>query len=178
MDEGLISRRYAKALFKYAGKQQFQRLIYQKMKLFQENYAKYPGLQRALMNPMLSAEAKEQLLSTAVGIEAEGPYLQAIRLLIHNHREMYMRSIALMYQKIYREAYGIIRVDITTATEMSEDVARKMEVAVKKRTTKSIEFVYKIDPSIIGGVILQVGDRQMDASVRHELMEIRTKFMD
>lgn len=81
MDEGLIARRYAKALFRYAQSLGVEELVYDKMKLFQANYISHPDLQKALLNPMLSVDDKIQLLSTAIGIEPGQAYLRAIRLL-------------------------------------------------------------------------------------------------
>ena len=69
MDEGLIARRYAKAVFRYAQELNAADAVYEKMKLFEKNYIAHPDLQKALLNPLLSPEDKEMLLSTAIGIE-------------------------------------------------------------------------------------------------------------
>ena len=69
MDEGLIARRYAKAVFRYAQELNATDAVYEKMKLFEKNYIAHPDLQKALLNPLLSPEDKEMLLSTAIGIE-------------------------------------------------------------------------------------------------------------
>ena len=169
MDEGLIARRYAKAVFRYAQELNAADAVYEKMKLFEKNYIAHPDLQKALLNPLLSPEDKEMLLSTAIGIEPGEAYIKGIRLLIRNHREMYVRSICLMFQKIYRAANGIIRVKIITAMD-------KIKEFVRRHTDKTIEFVHKVDPSIIGGFILQIGSRQLDASLMKELKEMSLQF--
>ena len=102
MDEGLIARRYALAMLKVAQKYNAAEEVYQKMKTFEQNYISHPDLHKALLNPILSPRDKEQLLTIAIGIEPGTLYLRGIRLLIKNHREMYIRSICLMYQKLYR----------------------------------------------------------------------------
>lgn len=177
MDEGLIARRYAKAMLRYAEELGAAGLVYEKMKLFETNYIAHPDLQRALLNPLLSPKDKEMLLSTAIGIEPEEIYIKGIRLLIKNHREMYVRSICLMFQKLYRAANGIIRVKITTAIDLSEEALEKIKAFVKRHTTKKIEFVFRVDTSIIGGFLLEVGSRQLDASLLKELKDIRLQLM-
>ena len=173
MDEGLIARRYAKAVFRYAQELNAADAVYEKMKLFEINYIAHPDLQKALLNPLLSPGDKEMLLSTASGIEPGEAYIKGIRLLIKNHREMYVRQICLMFQKLYREAYGIIRVKITTAVELSKEALEQIEDYVKRRyASKKIEFVHKVDSTIIGGFVLQIGTEQLDASVMKELKEI------
>ena len=96
MNEGLIARRYATAILKVAQAHGAAGEVYEKMKLFEQNYIAHPDLQKALMNPVLSPADKENLLTTAIGIEPGMFYVRGIRLLIHNHREMYIRQIALM----------------------------------------------------------------------------------
>ena len=86
---------------------------------------------------------------------------------------MYVRQICLMFQKLYREAYGIIRVKITTAVELSKEALEQIEDYVKRRyASKMIEFVHKVDSTIIGGFVLQIGTEQLDASLMKELKEI------
>ncbi|MFR1242834.1 MAG: F0F1 ATP synthase subunit delta [Butyricimonas faecihominis] len=176
MDEGLIARRYAKAVFRYAQELNAADAVYEKMKLFEKNYIAHPDLQKALLNPLLSSEDKEMLLSTAIGIEPGEAYIKGIRLLIRNHREMYVRSICLMFQKIYWAANGIIRVKIITAMELSDETMDKIKEFVRRHTDETIEFVHKVDPSIIGGFILQIGSRQLDASLMKELKEMSLQF--
>ena len=94
MDEGLIARRYAKAVFRYAQELNAADAVYEKMKLFEKNYIAHPDLQKALLNPLLSPEDKEMLLSTAIGIEPGEAYIKGIRLLIRNHREMYLPDVS------------------------------------------------------------------------------------
>ena len=156
MDEGLIARRYALAMLKVAQKYNAAEEVYQKMKTFEQNYISHPDLHKALLNPILSPRDKEQLLTIAIGIEPGTLYLRGIRLLIKNHREMYIRSICLMYQKLYRKVYQIGRI-------------KKL---VTDRTSRQIEFVEKVDPAIIGGFVLRVNSMQLDYSVGGELKKI------
>ena len=163
MDEGLIARRYALAMLKVAQKYNAAEEVYQKMKTFEQNYISHPDLHKALLNPILSPRDKEQLLTIAIGIEPGTLYLRGIRLLIKNHREMYIRSICLMYQKLYRKVYQIGRIKIITAVALKQ---------VTDRTSRQIEFVEKVDPAIIGGFVLRVNSMQLDYSVGGELKKI------
>ena len=138
MDEGLIARRYAKAVFRYAQELNAADAVYEKMKLFEKNYIAHPDLQKSLLNPLLSPEDKEMLLSTAIGIEPGEAYIKAM--------------------------------------ELSDETMDKIKEFVRRHTDKTIEFVHKVDPSIIGGFILQIGSRQLDASLMKELKEMSLQF--
>lgn len=177
MNEGLISRRYAKALLMFAQERGAAKEVYVKMKIFEDNYIAHPDLHRALMNPLLSLHDKESLLSTAIGIDPTGDYIRGIRLIIKNHREMYVRTICLMYQKLYREANHILRVEILTAIKLDVEELNKIHALIKHHTTDKIEFVHRVDPSIIGGFILKVNSQQLDASVQKELKVLRLNLL-
>lgn len=150
--------------------------VYEKMKLFEQNYVSHPDLQKALTNPVLSPKDKENLLTTAIGIDPGIFYIRGIRLLIHNHREMYIRQIGLMYQRLYRQAYHIGRVKIIMATQLSEEAIDRIKKLVTDRTSNTIEFVERIDPSIIGGFVLRVNSMQLDLSVSRGLREFKMKL--
>jgi len=84
----------------------------------------------------------------------------------------------LAYQDIYRRANHIARVTITTAVALDKEVLDRIGDLMKKQTDKTLEFVYEIDPSIIGGFILRVDSMQLDASVNSELKKLRLKLLN
>lgn len=172
MNEGLIARRYALALLKVAQHHHAEEAIYQNMKLFEQNFISHPDLQKALMNPMLSPRDKEQLLTTAIGIEPDNFYVKGLRLVIRNHREMYLRSICLMYQKLYRKLYKIGQIKIITAMELDDQAINRIKKLITDRTSNQIEFVEQVDPAIIGGFILRVNSMELDYSVSGELRKV------
>lgn len=176
MNEGLIARRYALAMLKVAQKMNAADEVYEKMKLFEQNYISHPDLHKALMNPMLSPRDKEHLLTIAIDIEPDTLYLRGIRLLIRNHREMYIRSICLMYQKLYRKFYQIGRVKIITAGKLSPAVIDRIKKLVTDRTSRQIEFTEQTDPALIGGFILRVNSKQLDVSVSGSLKKVAKAF--
>lgn len=172
MNEGLIARRYALAILKVAQKHNAAEKVYQKMKTFEQNYISHPDLHKALLNPVLSVRDKEELLTIAIGIEPGVLYLRGIRLLIKNHRERYIRSICLMYQKLYREAYGIERVKVITAVALKPEWRERIKKWAVGHTSKQMEFVEQVDPSLIGGFVIRVNSMQFDSSVAGELKKI------
>ena len=173
MDEGLISRRYAKALLKFAQDRGTTDQIYEEVKKFEENFVSHPELQKALLNPVLSAKDKESLLAAAVGVAPGEDYLRFVRLVIHNRREAY-----LMYQELYRELKQIAQVRIITAMELNEEAIGKIKSLILQRAGQEVEFIHEVDPSIIGGFIVRVDSMQLDASVNKELKLLRLKLLN
>lgn len=178
MNEGLIARRYAMAILKVAQKENAAAEVYEVVKQFEQNYTAHPGLHKALLNPVVSAHDKESLLVTALGLDQPGElYLRGIRLLIANHREMYIRLIGLMYQKLYREVYRIGRVKIISAVKLDDLTLERVKRLAKQDTSyETFEFVEQTDPALIGGFIVRIGTRQLDFSVGGELRKLAKAF--
>lgn len=177
MDEGMISRRYAKALLKFAQDRGSADQIYKEVKMFEETFISHPELQKALLNPVLSAKNKESLLAAAVGTDPGVDYLRFVHLVIRNRREAYIRPICLMYQELYRELKHIAQVRIITAVKLDEKTIDKIKSLILQKAKHEIEFVHEIDPSIIGGFIVKVDSMQLDASVSKELKLLRLKLL-
>ncbi len=178
MNEGLIPRRYAKALYKYAQDNGSADAIYEKLGVLVKAYAEHPKLDKAMSNPALSASDKEALLVAAFGEDPGNELLRFIRLVIKNRRETFMRTIALEYRSAYRNANGIALITIVTATQLDDNVLGKIRAIMQQKTDKKLEYAYQVDPTIIGGFILRVDSMQLDASVNNELKKLRLQLMN
>ena len=174
MNEGLIARRYAKALLKYAQEKDKTFPVYEAARQVEASFIAHLDLQEAMLNPVLTASQKEALMLSAAGVDAASSeeYLRFVRLLLRERREDYLRPIMLMYQKLYRDVNHIVRAQIVTAAPLDKQIlARHCKDA-------KLEFEHKIDPEIIGGFVLNVGGEQLDASIEKELKQLRLKLIN
>lgn len=178
MNEGLIPRRYAKALYKYAQEHQCTQQVYADSQRLEEAFATHPALSKALSNPALSVKEKEQLLVAAAGTDAGTAILRFINLVILNHREAYFRAAMLDYQEVYRKENNMARVTITTAAPVSDEIVTRIKNLLKTQLDKELEFVYLTDPALIGGFVLRVESMQLDASIQNELKKLRVKLLN
>ena len=161
MNEGLIPNRYAKALYKYAQEHGVAEPIYEEMKRFDDAFKAHPEISKVLGNPALSPSDKVRVLSSAFGEKPDDHLLRFVQLVIK-----------------YRKANRIARVTITTADALPKEVLDRIGDLMKKQTDKTLEFVYEIDPTLIGGFILRVDSMQLDASVNSELKKLRLKLLN
>ena len=102
MSNGLIPRRYAKALYKFAEEKGNTAAMYTTMLTLTDSFKSNPELQKVLANPFVSNTDKETLLTSAAGTEAPADYADFVRLLIENRREEFTWLIALDYCDLYR----------------------------------------------------------------------------
>ncbi|MDR0427756.1 MAG: F0F1 ATP synthase subunit delta [Dysgonamonadaceae bacterium] len=174
MDTGVISSRYARAIYEYAEEKGMEALIYKEMSVLANNFQKLPRLRKTLINPMISIDSKISILITACGIEIADVLGKAIEIIVKSGRAEYMENIALKYEEVYRKAKGIVIVNLTTAEAIDKDVEKALlGIIPKEESEKTFEFNSVIDPSIIGGFILEIKDRLMDAGVRTQLNQLR-----
>ena len=175
MNEGLIARRYAKALLKYAQEKDKTFPVYEAARQVEASFIAHLDLQEAMLNPVLTASQKEALMLSASSEE----YLRFVRLLLRERREDYLRPIMLMYQKLYRDVNHIVRAQIVTAAPLDKQILSRIEEVVARHCKDAkLEFEHKIDPEIIGGFVLNVGGEQLDASIEKELKQLRLKLIN
>ncbi len=178
MNDGLIPNRYAKALYKVANERGDTAQVYAQMNLLNAAYEVQAGLKKAVNNPFLPLADKLQLLCTAAGADGNGSTARFMELVVKNNRVDFMRDIALAFMRQYRENNGIARVEIVTATELGDNEINAIIDVVKNQLKgKTIELSKRVDPSLIGGFMVDVDSRVLDASVKNQLEKLRLKLL-
>lgn len=180
MNEGLIARRYAKALYKVALEQGSDKRVYGLMKTLSASFDSNSGLQEALANPFVGNADKKSLIVTASGATAADTLIaDFVKMLEHNHRMEYMREIALAYIAIYREAHKIYLVHVDTAAPMAEKEAERLKGLIASHLGQgaSMEYSSAVVPDLIGGFRVSVGNERLDASVANELKQLRLRLI-
>lgn len=179
MNEGLIPRRYAKALLKFAVEKNADKRVYALMTTLAHSFAANPGLDSTMANPFIAPGKKEELLVTAAGADAKDEvYRDFLKLLRSNNRLPLARAIALAYVEDYRKANNIYRVEVTAAMPMDaagEERLKKLILSHLEGGT--MEYDFKVDPDLIGGFTVNVGSERLDASIKNELKQLRLKLL-
>lgn len=182
MDQGLIPRRYAKALYAVGVERSDTANLYQLMQALGKAFADTPGLAATVANPFVSDADKTSLLIKAVGGNDGKPdttYVDFLKLLEKNKRTALARDIARAYVDLYRQQNAIYRVDICSAAPMGERERARLEQIIAKHVGEgTIEYNYTTDPSLIGGFTVTVNSERLDASVSSQLKQLRLKLVN
>ncbi len=182
MDQGLIPRRYAKALYAVGVERSDTANLYQLMQALGKAFADTPGLAATVANPFVSDADKTSLLIKAVGGNDGKPdatYVDFLKLLEKNKRTALARDIARAYVDFYRQQNAIYRVDICSAAPMGERERARLEQIIAKHVGEgTIEYNYTTDPSLIGGFTVTVNSERLDASVSSQLKQLRLKLLN
>lgn len=179
MNEGLIPRRYAKALFKYALERGASERVYGLMQSLSAAFAAQDGLQSVMSNPFVSDGDKVSLLDTAAGATAaDGCFHDFIKLLIANKRISMVRAIALAYEGLYRRENNIYRVNVVVAAPIGADEEWRLKSLIEKHLGgATMEYTRTIDPDLVGGFVVNIDSERLDASIKNELKQLRLKLL-
>lgn len=172
MNAGIISTRYARAIYEYAAEKGKETVLCEGMRSLAKSFAQFPALRGVMNDPTLTAEQKIEVLTIAAGAHLNETLLQGIHLVIKNKRSNYMGNIALMYDQIYRKAKGLVTVQLTTVKPADEKTKAELIAVIAQVTGNKVEYQAKTNPDIIGGFILEIEDKRLDASVKEQLRMI------
>jgi len=176
MDVGIISNRYAKAIFQYGLECKAENRLREELSILSEQFRAVPMLNKVLDDPTVSSAKKMDVLTTAAGKEVSDAYRQVIRLIVKNGRARYMQSIALMYDEVYRKAKNRMIMKLFTTDPASAEAKKKL-VELVHGNEKQVDFVAKTNKDLIGGFILEIEDRRLDASIRNQLNQLRLELI-
>ncbi len=177
MDNGKISVRYARALFQVAQEQGCEAEVYDGLTRFAHNYLlAIAQFNEVLADPIVAREEKVKLLEMAVGEPIHGCLKQFIAFVADQKREDKMFLIAMKYMEMYREKHHILSTQVTTATQLPEETYDKIKAFVKQTFDADAELDVHIDPSLIGGFILDIENSRMDASVVGQLNALKNRL--
>ena len=143
-----------------------------------DSFSLEPGLRVALGNPILPAEEKLKLLTAAGGIEVSDLYERFMHLVLEHKRESLLLFMAHIYIHLYRKDKRITRVQFSTAVPVSEEVKVHLQNKLKEETGSTIEFSGIVQPELIGGFRLRIGNYRIDASYATQLRDIRSRLLE
>lgn len=171
MNIGIISARYAKALYSYACKMGVEDEVYREMESISAVFLKLPRLRETLVNPASSWSGRMKLIAVAAGGTLCESTKRFLVLMYRHRREEMLQFVAVSYISLYRDSKNIHVLKFVTAVPVDSEVEEKMRRLVNSGIDGEVEFDKVVDPEIIGGFILQLGSKCFDSSVRRQLQQ-------
>lgn len=125
-----------------------------------------------IANPKLTAGQIEQMLTKICGDQLDAGGANLVKLLVEYDKLVLLPVIAKMFEALKAEDGGVEQATIISATELSQAQIKALLVPLEQRFKKKIEPQFAVDPELIGGVKIIVGDAVIDASVRSQLQDL------
>jgi F-type H+-transporting ATPase subunit delta len=135
-----------------------------------------PELRSVLRNPQLDSRDKENLLEQLVG-DADELVRNFLKLTAEKGRIGEIEEIAREFDRLVAAEERRLNVELTTAYELSDEEARGVLQQIEQATGRTVEATRKVDPSLIGGFVLQAGSMRVDASVRGRINSLRKELV-
>ena len=167
--------RYAKAVLDLATEQNLASTVNDDMKSIVNAVAVSEDLSEMLQSPVINSTVKKEALLN-VFPELNKLSVKLIDILVENKRINILDAVAQKINMLFDESQGIQIAKVTTAVPLSDELKAKVVAKVKELTGNDAEIQNKIDESILGGVILRVGDIQYNASIANKLDKLKREF--
>jgi F-type H+-transporting ATPase subunit delta len=175
-----MAGRYAFALFSLARDEQSIDEVAAALKTFDDLIAENPDLARLVRSPAFSAEQQTRALGALLdkaGIS--GVAANFIKLVAAKRRLFAIRAMIADYNKLYDSWRGVTRAEVTSAAALSDAHGAALKEALKDVTGgRNVEISVNVDPSIIGGLVVRLGSRMVDGSLKTKLNAIRTRMKE
>jgi ATP synthase F1 delta subunit len=133
-------------------------------------------MQTFFFSPYFSTEEKKAGLDTAV-TGAEEILINFLKLLLENHRMPVVFRVRREYDRLWEEAHQLLPVQITSAIELDPAIAERIGDEIGRQTGRTVELTSTVDPDVIGGIVLRVGNSILDASIRSRLENLRKQVV-
>jgi F-type H+-transporting ATPase subunit delta len=167
-----IATVYARSLFEVATEQDKLDLVREHLGEFADAVSENRELQIFLFSPYFSTEEKKDGLDRALS-DVDPAVENFLKLLIEKHRMPVIFRIRAEYDQLWEEVNKLLPVEITSAVELPEATVRQLGDRISEQTGRRVELSSHVEPEILGGIVVQVGNSVLDASIRNRLEQLR-----
>jgi F-type H+-transporting ATPase subunit delta len=167
-----IATVYARSLFEVASDQDKLDLVREELGAFADALSETRELQVFFFSPYFSTEEKKDGLERAV-TGADEAVMNFLELLIEKHRMPAIFRIRARYDALWEEANRLLPVQISSAVELDESTIKELGDRISEQTGRKVELSSSVEPDILGGIVVRVGNSVLDASIRNRLEQLR-----
>jgi F-type H+-transporting ATPase subunit delta len=172
-----LAKRYAKALFAIAVDNRSQEKVFNDLRAIGEVFAKEKETHEFLVSPMITPAQKEAVLKTVFadkGVSKE--VIETILLLARNERLNVFSELVHAFESEIDAANGVIRGTVRSPSALAPEERKRIEQTVEKYLSKKVIMTYTVDPTVIGGLVAQVGSFTFDDSISAHLTRMNEEL--
>jgi F-type H+-transporting ATPase subunit delta len=167
-----IAQVYSRALFEVAKEQGKLDVVHEQLGQFADALEQNRDLAVFFFSPYFSTEEKKEGLHR--GVEgADEILVNFLETLLERHRMPAIYRIRVEYEGLWDEERKLLPVEVTSAIALDEATVKSIGERIGEQTGQHVELTSKVDPSILGGIVLRVGNQILDASIKHRLDQLR-----
>ncbi len=169
-----IAKRYARAFFEIAEENKTLEQYYEELRQFSSVVSQNQSLKEFLANPIFEQDNKKKVLEQIISkMKLSAMTINFLKLLIDKRRIDVLTDIETCYRQLMDEALRKIRVNVKTAFPISGEMQDYINASLEKVTGKKVEMTVENDPSLLGGIVIGMGDVLYDGSIKNQLNNMR-----
>lgn len=176
MKEIRVASRYAKSLLGLAIEQNKLEEAYADMKLVAETCSSSRDLSLLLKSPIVKSDKKQAIVDQIFSGQMSELSNAFVGIIIRKKREYLLEDISKEFLMQYKAHKNIVTAQVTSAVQLDDALKQRILALVAGNEGEGVEMVESIDKDIIGGFIVRVGDKQIDASIAGRLADLRQEF--
>lgn len=169
MLDNQIVEKYSQSLFELAIEKDKTRDIQRELNEVVETIKNHEDLHEVLYHPRISQEDKKDLVEKLFADEISKVLLNFCKLLIDKRRERFIEPIFDSYIELINQKNELLEVEVKSAIELSSQHQEQLKEKLEKITDKEVDLQLEVDSSLIGGLVLKIGDKVIDGSLAKDL---------
>ena len=174
-----VAGRYAKALFELAKEQGQVDKVAGELKQFEGMLGESKDLQRLVRSPVFSADEQARAIKAILAkAGVSGLTANFLGLIARNRRLFAAGDMLRAFRVLLARHRGEVEADVTSAIALSETQLTALKAALKASVGKDVQMNAKVDPALLGGLIVKVGSRMVDSSLRTKLSNLKTRMKE
>src|SRR3990170_1764117 len=179
MTDQIVSKRYALALFNAAESagEGLTEQVQKELSFISDLWEKNAELRAFFEAPQIPGEDKEKMLQLTFRGKISELLLQFLLFLLSKGRLVHILEINTRYDQLLKEKEGLVEAQVITASPLDEGLSVSLKEKMEKKTGKKVSLTYKVEPEIIGGIRVIVGNQIIDHSIRTELDKLRESIL-
>lgn len=173
MLKGAVGARYAEALYELANAEGLVDQVENELKSINRVIADSPELQKVLYHPRITPADKKDVLKVLFAGKISPVTENFLFLLVDRQREAFLGDIVEYFSLQANRARNVVSAQVASAIELTNKEKEKLEEVLARITGKKVQTVYSVDTALLGGVMVRIGDRVIDGSLRTRLATLR-----
>jgi F-type H+-transporting ATPase subunit delta len=173
---GSAARRYAEAVFQLAERDKSLDRWAEDLRLAAQ-FSADPDLAKVVNSPLVQVAELDELLERLLAKRISAPALNLVRLLARRGKLELLGPISAEYQRLLNASHGVISALVTSAKPLDRDEDKAIRGRIAEMTGATVDVETAVDPALIGGLTVRIGDRLIDASVRGRLERLRAQLL-
>jgi F-type H+-transporting ATPase subunit delta len=173
-----IAYRYAKSLLELCIQRKEEDAVAKDMELLYTSIRENRELSLLLQSPVVKGDMKLKIMDKVFASNIQVVTQKFIHLMIEKGREAYLKEVAFSFADQVRAHRNQILAEVTTAVPMDDAMRKSVTEAAQSLSKNTIQLTEKINPELIGGFIVRVGDRQLDTSIAAQIKQLKREFSE